>query len=279
MPRMIAVILGCMGFLVALAPSWAQDVKGGRDHPAFSRMPGFYLDDYQETDFAAEEFLDPENPDAAPISVEGRKYYLSYVLKKGASLPSELQITRNYAQAVTTAGGSAYSPADHQVSMRLRRNGKEIWAKVETHSGGEGYSLNILEKKPMTQDVVVDASVLAKDIAAGGRVAVYGIYFDFDKADVKPESAPALQQIARLLTEHPQLKVFIVGHTDNKGNLEHNLKLSRARAEAVSMMLRSQYQISATRLAAFGVGPLAPVASNQDETGRARNRRVELVEQ
>jgi len=112
-----------------------------------------------------------------------------------------------------------------------------------------------------------------------GSASVYGIYFDFDKADIKPESEPAIKEIAKLLQENKTLKLYVVGHTDNVGSLDYNLKLSKARADAVIRELTTKYKISPDRLKAFGVGSLAPVATNKTEEGRAKNRRVELVEQ
>ena len=112
-----------------------------------------------------------------------------------------------------------------------------------------------------------------------GKAAVYGIYFDTGKAEIKPESEPALKEIAKLLQADPKLKLYVVGHTDNSGGLDYNMKLSKDRADAVVKALTGKYGIAASRLSAFGVGPLAPVASNQTEEGRAKNRRVELVAQ
>jgi OmpA-OmpF porin, OOP family len=139
--------------------------------------------------------------------------------------------------------------------------------------------LEIVEITSMADGMVtVNAESMAKDIGAVGHVAIYGVYFDVDKADVKPESAPALREMAGLLEQQPKLNVAIVGHTDNVGSLEHNLLLSERRAAAVVNYLVSQHKASAARLMAKGVGPLAPVASNKAEEGRAKNRRVELVE-
>lgn len=106
---------------------------------------------------------------------------------------------------------------------------------------------------------------------------IYGILFDFDKADIKPESKPALDVIATLLKTQASLSIFVVGHTDGKGTLDHNMKLSQARAKAVVAALTGQYGIAAAHLDAHGVGPLAPVATNATEEGRKQNRRVELV--
>jgi outer membrane protein OmpA-like peptidoglycan-associated protein len=108
-------------------------------------------------------------------------------------------------------------------------------------------------------------------------VRIYGILFDFDMADIKPESKPALDAIATLLKTQANLSIFVVGHTDAKGTLDHNMQLSQARAKAVVAALTGQYGIAASRLDAHGVGPLSPVAPNTTEEGRQQNRRVELV--
>jgi outer membrane protein OmpA-like peptidoglycan-associated protein len=98
------------------------------------------------------------------------------------------------------------------------------------------------------------------------------------KADVKSESAAALQEIGKLLQQDPKLKLYIVGHTDNVGEFQMNMDLSRRRADAVLKALTTTYGVAPDRLQAYGNGSLAPVASNRDEAGRAKNRRVELVE-
>ena len=111
------------------------------------------------------------------------------------------------------------------------------------------------------------------------KVAIYGIYFDFNKADVKPESDPTLIEITKLLSQNPNLKLYVVGHTDNVGKFDYNMKLSQTRANAVIQALVSRYGVDRNRLKSYGVGPLAPVQPNKTEEGRAKNRRVELVEQ
>jgi outer membrane protein OmpA-like peptidoglycan-associated protein len=108
---------------------------------------------------------------------------------------------------------------------------------------------------------------------------VYGIYFDTGKSDVKPESDAALREIAKLLSQEAKLKLYVVGHTDSVGQLDANMKLSQARAEAVSKTLAAKHGVAASRLKAMGAGPISPVASNATEDGKAKNRRVELVEQ
>jgi outer membrane protein OmpA-like peptidoglycan-associated protein len=138
--------------------------------------------------------------------------------------------------------------------------------------------LDVIEAKPMdTKMVTVSAGEMSKGIAATGHVALYGIYFDTDKTDIKPESAPTLKEIAALLKQDPKLLLFVVGHTDNVGGDDYNMDLSRRRATSVVTALTSQHGIDAKRLKPAGVGLLAPVAPNDTEEGRAKNRRVELV--
>lgn len=136
-----------------------------------------------------------------------------------------------------------------------------------------------VEPKGMeTRMETVSAAKIAGDLTAQGRAVFYGIYFDFDKADIKPESAPQLAEMAKALKANPKLTVYIVGHTDNQGKLDYNLSLSQRRADAVVKALATSHGIPAARMIAKGAGPLAPLAHNRDEPGRAKNRRVEMVE-
>jgi OOP family OmpA-OmpF porin len=140
--------------------------------------------------------------------------------------------------------------------------------------------LDVVDAVPIdTGMVTVDAAAMAKDIARTGHVALYGIYFDTDKADLKPESQPALQEIAKLLKQDASLRLYIVGHTDNVGAFAYNMELSERRAAAVVKELAAKNGIAAARLQPAGVGMLSPVAPNDGDAGRARNRRVELVKQ
>jgi outer membrane protein OmpA-like peptidoglycan-associated protein len=125
--------------------------------------------------------------------------------------------------------------------------------------------------------VSVSAEKMASSIHDTGRVALYGIYFEFNKADIKQESAATLGQIAKMLSSDPGLKLLVTGHTDNVGSFESNRTLSERRAQAVVGELVTHYSISSERLFPFGVSFAAPAASNDSEEGRAKNRRVELV--
>jgi outer membrane protein OmpA-like peptidoglycan-associated protein len=145
-------------------------------------------------------------------------------------------------------------------------------------AAGPWTKIRIVEEKPMETGMVkVTADVLKTNILKDGHMAVYGIYFDTGKSDIKPESAETIKEIATLLQKNPSLQIYIVGHTDNVGNLKDNMELSNKRAAAVVTELITRYKIEASRLEAGGVGPLAPVATNDTKEGKELNRRVEIV--
>jgi OOP family OmpA-OmpF porin len=275
----VSKVLFCFLLVLLLTGNLAfaqQDAKGCKDHPFLTRMEGFYIKGCSKKDFDQHEFYDPATKQQ--VKVEGRKYYADYDRKKDARDTSRIQISRNYENAVKAIGGQAYETS-YNTYLKFVKDGKETWVDVRINLGGEWYNITIIEKEAMKQEIVADAKFMAEGISSTGHVAIYGIYFDFNKSDVKPESEPAVSEIAKLLTGTPNLKVFIVGHTDNVGGVDYNMKLSQARADAVMKALTIKYKVNSQRLKAYGVGQLTPVAPNKTEEGRAKNRRVELVEQ
>ena len=146
--------------------------------------------------------------------------------------------------------------------------------------GRAGTFIEVVEPKAMESDKVsVDASAIGTAVKSAGKIALYGIYFDTGKADIKPESKAQLLEIGKFLNEDKSIKVIVVGHTDNVGSIESNQTLSQQRAAAVAAALAKDYQVAPARIIAKGVANFSPVASNLSEEGRARNRRVELVQQ
>jgi len=257
-----------------------EDRAGYKDYPGISRVPGFILREYGdcvETAFDAYGFWVTKDGKDVKQSVEGHKFWYRYRLKAGLPQLSALQIMRNYQNAARSAGGQILIDKNGFTTIRLNKGGKELWLEIHTTVGYE-YDLTIIEKEAMKQEVTLDAAAMASSIADTGSVAIYGINFDTAKTDIKPESEPAVGEIAKLLTNNPTLKVNIVGHTDMVGDAASNVKLSQARAQAVINLLISKHGIAAGRLIPFGAGPYAPVASNKTDEGRAKNRRVELVE-
>ena len=186
--------------------------------------------------------------------------------------------------------GYAFAEVKNQryLSARLSRLEGDIYVSlyvaehdsiIEKWSGHSLTLLEIIEIKSLEEGLVtINTESLSEIISRTGHVAIYDIYFDIDKAEVKSESEPVFDEIAGLLQQNPDLKLYVVGHTDNVGELAYNMKLSQARADAVVKFLISEYGIDENQLLAYGVGPLVPVASNRTEEGRAKNRRVELVE-
>jgi outer membrane protein OmpA-like peptidoglycan-associated protein len=273
--RRNAVLVIVIGALLFGGAALAQeDTKGGKDHPLFSRWPGYYLCNYDHKKFDAYTYELKDSKE----TVEGEYFYLSYCNKRDVAGASELEVIRNYENAIRKAGGTVlYTNGTSYTIGKIVKEGKEIWVRAKTRNQGENVELNITERQVMEQTIQANAASWLSDITTTGHAAVYGIYFDTDKAEIKPESEPALAEMAKLLKNNPSLNVFIVGHTDNTGTFEHNMKLSQDRAASVVNALVSRHGMAAARLKAVGDGPTAPVASNDSEDGRAKNRRVELV--
>jgi OmpA-OmpF porin, OOP family len=259
-----------------LAGAASPDKKGCIDHPVFpTRMPGYSLADCETKDFDAFNF---ETGKKEKTRVEGRRTKLTYRVEDRSKEPSALAIVRNYENAIKSVQGTVlFVDTNRWVNGKIAKDGKEIWVQAERGNGL--IWLTLVEKGGMAQDIVANADAFGKDIKTTGHAAVYGIYFDTGKSEVKPESQAALQEVAKLLSSDPGLKLLVVGHTDSVGQLEANMKLSQARAEAVVQALTRSHGVAATRLKAQGAGPIAPVTTNRTEEGRAKNRRVELVEQ
>lgn len=253
-----------------------KDDPNCKDHPLFTRMPDSWIHSCDQKEFDAYEFITGKG---TKTRVEGQTWKLRYYPQaKAKTKPSALQILRNFENAVKKLGGTMLFSDPGRETFRLTREGKEIWVEVWAEFTGK-YGLMIVQKEAMAQDIVANADAFANDLKSTGHVAIYGIYFDTGKSTLKPESEQAIGEIAKLLKNDAGLKVYVVGHTDNVGGLEANMKLSQDRAEAVMQSLVRSHGIGAARLKAYGDGPYAPVASNDSEEGRAKNRRVELVKQ
>lgn len=217
---------------------------------------------------------------------------------------SEIEFHRNYADAIAALGGAEISRAQytHKVNAAfggraavdkhyhgtcasdgcenhtylIRQDGKEYWIQVSTGAIPLHGEIVVLEKQAMASKLAfLDAAAMKKKLDADGRVALY-INFDTDKATLRPDAAPVVDEIAKLLRADPALKLSIDGHTDSTGTAERNRALSKERAEAVRGALLAE-GIAPERLSAQGFGPDKPLQDNGTESGRAKNRRVELV--
>ena len=180
-----------------------------------------------------------------------------------------------------TSGTSTQGGAG-AVFGKAERAGSTLYALVslEQHSAELVVVLvDIIETRAAETGLVrADAEAMGKNIAATGRTVLEGLYFDTDKAVLKPQSRPALAEIARFL-KSTQQRFYVVGHTDSEGAFAYNQRLSAQRASAVKAALEAEHGVPSSQLSAHGVGPLSPRGSNAAEVGKAQNRRVELVAQ
>lgn len=216
---------------------------------------------------------------------------------------STLEIARNYEQALMDAGfqllfkcsGKAktcgklkfdplfgefpYSDEYYVIARTIDKATSEVLTIAIRVPESHHHHIFVVRGKAMDTGMAkVDAAAMSKGLAQTGHMALYGIQFDFGKSTLKTESAPVLAEVAALLKQAGQLKLHVVGHTDNVGAFDANMTLSRARATTVVEALVKQHGIAANRLMPHGASSIAPVATNRTDAGRAENRRVELVE-
>jgi len=277
-------IIMLMLLSISFTQSQNSDTKGSKDYDLFNRMPDYKIVKYWDYQFDVHDFFISKNQNQV---VEGRKIIIRFehqnVNNKDVKKPSYLQILRNYSTAIKEVGGEIlfeHGNSDFGYYYLKTAFGKEVWAEVKVAPDkGRRYTLTIIEKEPMKQDIMIKAAIIKEKIDIEGKIAIYGIYFDVGKSVVKPESQESLEQIALFLKENTTINCWVVGHTDSDGSFEMNSKLSLDRAKAVNAYLQNNYSISSERLSAEGVGPLAPVSTNTTEEGKRLNRRVELVKQ
>jgi len=290
-----------------------SDVPGSGDHPALGRIPGSVILAYDHKTYAAVSYpVRLVRYDFETREAEGEYWRIVYQLPADTAPSGAIAIyRRNLRKAGLKIVWSGRVPLTRIMDLygivgerwtrgnpprkvqALVAEGElggrptvvQVYAYEQIYYGERGdwgptARLYIVQAKPLDATLeVVKAEEMASEISAKGRVALYGILFDLDSARIKPESRETLAEIARYLKANPQVKLYVVGHTDNTGTYEYNLDLSRRRAAAVVEALTRDHGIAAQRLKPVGVGPVAPVASNATEEGRAKNRRVELVAQ
>jgi outer membrane protein OmpA-like peptidoglycan-associated protein len=279
--RSIAFVCMTALFVALASPLHASpqakepDFKGCKDHPLFTRMQDMRIKGCKTVEFDRFVFKTGKGTTTA---VEGRYFEIRYEAHAGSAAPGAIAIIRNHQQAIATIGGTVRYEDSRYAILRVTKDDREVWTQVDT-AWGRGYVLTIVEKQAMAQEVVASAEIFQAGLKASGHAEVPGIFFDTGRSELKPESHAALAEVAKLLKADPALKVYVVGHTDNVASLDLNTKLSQVRADAVVQALVAKHGIDAARLVGRGAGPLAPIASNDTEEGRARNRRVELVKQ
>ncbi|WPR75187.1 OmpA family protein [Algoriphagus sp. NG3] len=313
MNRLSILILAFFS-LVSVELFGQQDAANSQDHPLLSRFEGSWINRYSQKQFEA--FTYPTSSELVDYdklkdskTVEGELTFIEYVSPEGVTAT---QVFRTYQAQLEKAGFkvifSCRSGECDKMPMHFVRKyvegsssqigntmvgGKGSYLVASGTSDGESYivslvvgddsrsnsaryAINVVKVEELDTDKV-DVVSVSESLEKDGRFAFYDIQFDLNSATLQSGSAEALQVIASYLDTNPKTQVLIVGHTDNTGDFEHNIDLSKRRAESVVKALVEDYSVNAGQLHPLGVGMASPVASNADEGGRALNRRVELV--
>jgi len=257
--------------MVSSLAGFSQDAEGCKDHPFFSRMPNFFITGCSQNFNKLEYYISDEGTD----SKEGDLTVISYSFPDDNSLkmPSQLQILRNYENAIIKLGGKKIWVGDQYLSYSLKKNSKDYIISVAMGNGNIAHDLSVLEISQMKQEVT--ANEMLDALNKDGFIAL-NILFETGKSAIQEESLPVVDQIFELLKSDPAIKISIEGHTDNVGDAATNKKLSTDRAKSVMDALVSK-GIDKTRLSFVGWGQEKPVADNRTDEGRSKNRRVEIV--
>lgn len=273
----LILVFTCGAFQAVLA----QDEEDGlKDTPYFSGMPNYRIVEGEDQEFGDYRFFDGKTCKA----VEGRKFFRAYTLKEGGKLASDLQITRNYANAVKSVGGTVIvegkipvgdcsENADERVLIgTVKKPESELWLEVTPFNGGNDYYLVLIARELMKQAVTSNDMIEALN-----RDGYFTLHINFDpgKSILKAEYNPVIEQIAEMLKQNPELEIIVEGHTDGRGDRKTNLPLSEDRAKAVMTAIIGR-GVDAKRLSAVGYGPDRPIGPIDTEEGRAMNRRVEI---
>ena len=293
-------------FATQLLVAAPRDAGGSSDHPLLSRFPGSVITGYRQS--AYDEYELPLGKHmgkpgfARSQKVTGKYTSTSYTVPEGHSV---IEVFENYQEALAKAGfeilyscvkvpecgdglGSYMGAAWYADSRYLAAKGGDptapTYVALFVHKQGSANSIGvfqrIIETRPMKTGQITAASAadISQGLASQGKFALYGLYFDTGKAELQPASDATLEQVAQVLKDNPSLALYVVGHTDSTGQVASNVELSERRAAAAVKALVERYGIASSRLTAKGVGPFAPVGTNKTDDGRAKNRRVELVE-
>lgn len=262
--------------------SWPSAVPGQTgDHPVIKPLPRSQIVSGQShyENFALYSFRVQKNRKQIKVKKSGRFWSLRYLIKDASgrrdkSLGRE-EIIHNYMAAAQEKGGTILYKTDLRLTFTIpRQGGGTTWADISAGKGS--YNLFIIDEAGFNKQLNFGAEEMRKNLKTDGRVVLYGIHFDTDKATLRPGAEKTLTEIVKMLQREPGWKIEIQGHTDNTGPADHNRDLSQQRAETVQAFLLL-YGIDKARLTPRGLGETMPVDSNETSTGRAQNRRVELV--
>ncbi|XSG82584.1 MAG: OmpA family protein [Methyloligella sp. ZOD6] len=271
----------------------AQDVDGASDFPDIGRYEGTTITQFERIEYDGQPML-VDTETKTYETFEGEVTHIVYDVPEGASL---LQLRRSFEEKLVENGwdvlvscagtgcdgvgrlrGAAWGPmlgASYEVvTARKKTDTSDTHAQIIVTP--KFININVVENAEF-ENKVIDASIVQKELAAQGKMAFYDIHFDTDSATLKSDSDETIGLIGEVLKSDPNLKIVVVGHTDNDGSLDYNIELSRARAKAVADRLIQAHGIPAAKVNSAGVAFLAPVTTNGTAEGRALNRRVEIV--
>ena len=288
------------------------DIEGSKDYPLVSRFIGSIIEWYQVRNFDRYFILSLNDNKISNFEIDGKITRIQYSVGKEHSV---FEIFKSYENSLkgsdfeilTTLNDKncganlqeqlyndefnglnklpreALNPGDDEfyyLAAKKNIGNKNIFIVVYTafERGDLLVTFDAIEVQALEKGLVT-VKDLDSDLSQNGHIAIYGIHFDSGKSEIKQGSTQTLKNIAEFLNTHPNKKYIIAGHTDNKGNFDVNLKLSLERANAVLNELVTNYNVKVTQLKAYGDGSTAPIATNTTDEGRAKNRRVEIVEQ
>lgn len=263
------------------------DAEGCKDHPLFNRLENFKIETCQ-SNYNSVEFQ--TGADGKTKSEEGNVTTIRYSFntESSAKMPSPLQIIKNYENAVISKGGKKVYQGTDDIDggvlgavFNFSVKNSNCWVAVrgmyEPSVNGEvgAYTLIVLEKEAMKQEIT--ASEMFNKLNSGNSLTLY-INFETGKSVIVNESQTIIDEIYKMMTENPALKITIEGHTDNAGSKASNQTLSEQRAASVKLALVKK-GISDNRMISAGFGQDKPIAANDTEEGKAKNRRVEIRKQ
>jgi len=251
------------------------------EHPMVKKMPNFKLVETlsKKSKFSIFPFRIIKNKKITTTEKKGRYWKLHYENRnaKGKinTKVSKIDIMNNYRAAAKELGGKVLYAKRGKITFTLPlNNGATLWGYVTALDGN--YDLIIIEEEGFAKQLTFSADQMKRALDSAGTISIYGINFDTAKDRLKPGAEKVLVEINKLMLNYPELKIEIQGHTDNVGSANYNLNLSNKRANTVKQYLLL-FGVDKNRMTAKGYGLTKPIATNDTEVGRAKNRRVELV--